>query len=636
MRAVLAIVAAAGVAAPVAAQLANGSFETAGSGSVFADWAEFNTNGMNVVQDMTFPSDGMFHAKVFGTFSDDGMMPPSPTQNDTVLQSSDVAVSQGDIINAQVDWATPSDDKSVGGLAVMTIELRDADGILLETRTEVFLDDNSDADVYNTAQVQFTASPGAATARMVLVYVQLAEDPRGGSVFFDNAQIDVVGFDPLINGSFEVGGPGPLSEYTLFSTGENIPVDAQVLTETIAPRTGMNHLKIFGDFSPFGTSQGLFQDVIGVPGNTYEATTWAYNDSGDAIGGMNQGFLALEFRDSNGSLISEFPVNTLAAGESLDTYTQFTSGPQVAPAGTAIIRYVVGYNQDDNFGGGAVYYDDCALIETPAGRGIAGTDVLNNGGFEPVVGAATFLGWEETGNTAVPPNINAAGDLVNDGSLAAKMFGPFNVDGMDNPIEGVAGLFQSVPAVEGDEWEASVQAAVDFFDLPDVDVQGFMSLLFLDGSGNVLADNSVNTLGGDDFTFDTYVPFSVTAIAPAGTAEAQIFLGLSQPAATFRGGSIFYDTAQLELITPGGPTCVPDITTDGANPGDAGYLVPDGAVTVSDLSTFVELWLASDTAVADITTDGANPGDASYLVPDGFVTVSDLSTFVELWLAGCP
>ncbi|MEM1329594.1 MAG: GC-type dockerin domain-anchored protein [Planctomycetota bacterium] len=85
-----------------------------------------------------------------------------------------------------------------------------------------------------------------------------------------------------------------------------------------------------------------------------------------------------------------------------------------------------------------------------------------------------------------------------------------------------------------------------------------------------------------------------------------------------------------------GPTCVPDITTDGANPGDADYLVPDGAVTVSDLSTFVEQWLAANLSVADITTDGANPGDADYLVPDSAVTVSDLSTFVELWLAGCP
>ncbi|MEM1331388.1 MAG: GC-type dockerin domain-anchored protein [Planctomycetota bacterium] len=85
-----------------------------------------------------------------------------------------------------------------------------------------------------------------------------------------------------------------------------------------------------------------------------------------------------------------------------------------------------------------------------------------------------------------------------------------------------------------------------------------------------------------------------------------------------------------------GLDCPADITTDGANPGDAGYLVPDGSVTVSDLTAFVEQWLANDLAVADITTDGANPGDAGFLVPDGAVTVNDLTVYVELWLAGCP
>ncbi|MEM1331654.1 MAG: GC-type dockerin domain-anchored protein [Planctomycetota bacterium] len=90
------------------------------------------------------------------------------------------------------------------------------------------------------------------------------------------------------------------------------------------------------------------------------------------------------------------------------------------------------------------------------------------------------------------------------------------------------------------------------------------------------------------------------------------------------------------VLTVSSSTCDPDITTDGANPGDPSFLVPDGQVTVSDLTTFVERWLVQDVAVADITTDGANPGDPDFLVPDGQVTVSDLSGFVELWLAGCP
>ncbi|MEM1331322.1 MAG: GC-type dockerin domain-anchored protein [Planctomycetota bacterium] len=74
-----------------------------------------------------------------------------------------------------------------------------------------------------------------------------------------------------------------------------------------------------------------------------------------------------------------------------------------------------------------------------------------------------------------------------------------------------------------------------------------------------------------------------------------------------------------------------DVTSDGANPGDGYHGVPDGLVTVTDLTYFIEAWNAH-ISVADITTLGANPGDGLYMVPDGVVDVTDLSTFVEVWL----
>ncbi|MEM1329175.1 MAG: GC-type dockerin domain-anchored protein [Planctomycetota bacterium] len=105
---------------------------------------------------------------------------------------------------------------------------------------------------------------------------------------------------------------------------------------------------------------------------------------------------------------------------------------------------------------------------------------------------------------------------------------------------------------------------------------------------------------------------------------------------TGSGGDFIVDYGAIEAVGDSPEPCFADITTDGANPGDSVFLVPDGAVTVGDLTTFVEQWIAGDTAIADVTTDGANPGDAGFLVPDGSVTVGDLSAFVEQWLAGCP
>ncbi|MEM1329098.1 MAG: GC-type dockerin domain-anchored protein [Planctomycetota bacterium] len=81
--------------------------------------------------------------------------------------------------------------------------------------------------------------------------------------------------------------------------------------------------------------------------------------------------------------------------------------------------------------------------------------------------------------------------------------------------------------------------------------------------------------------------------------------------------------------------CIPDVSTSGSNPGDAGFGEPDGSVDVSDLTYFVETWIGGGLE-ADLTTSGSNPGDADYGVPDEMVDVSDLTFFVEAWIAGCP
>ncbi|MEM1329414.1 MAG: GC-type dockerin domain-anchored protein [Planctomycetota bacterium] len=77
---------------------------------------------------------------------------------------------------------------------------------------------------------------------------------------------------------------------------------------------------------------------------------------------------------------------------------------------------------------------------------------------------------------------------------------------------------------------------------------------------------------------------------------------------------------------------VSDVTTDGSNPGDTGFGIPDESVTISDLTFFVEQWVANDAFFTDITTDGANPGDPGFLIPDGAVSIVDLTTFVEQWI----
>ncbi|MEM1331473.1 MAG: GC-type dockerin domain-anchored protein [Planctomycetota bacterium] len=140
--------------------------------------------------------------------------------------------------------------------------------------------------------------------------------------------------------------------------------------------------------------------------------------------------------------------------------------------------------------------------------------------------------------------------------------------------------------------------------------------------------------------------------AGVGSAETRTGQAVGQSLWSATGDFIATDaeTRRIELVDLSGDIsgspdeyrvlgsagCIPDVTTDGSNPGDAEFGVPDGSVTTADLTFFVEQWINGAAAIADVTTDGTNPGDAQFGVPDGSVTTADLTFFVEAWVAGCP
>lgn len=80
-------------------------------------------------------------------------------------------------------------------------------------------------------------------------------------------------------------------------------------------------------------------------------------------------------------------------------------------------------------------------------------------------------------------------------------------------------------------------------------------------------------------------------------------------------------------LTMQAQACSPaDITTDGTTNG-----LPDGSVTLSDFSTYLNWWAATDPR-ADVTTNGVcQPGTG-----EGSVSLSDFSCFLALWSQGCP
>ena len=87
------------------------------------------------------------------------------------------------------------------------------------------------------------------------------------------------------------------------------------------------------------------------------------------------------------------------------------------------------------------------------------------------------------------------------------------------------------------------------------------------------------------------------------------------------------------LATPRG-LCGADMTTTGAPAGQLGDGVPDGEITGTDLSFFVNGWLVGD-SIADVTSQNAPLGDPQYGQPDGLITGADIQYYVNMWVSGC-
>lgn len=143
--------------------------------------------------------------------------------------------------------------------------------------------------------------------------------------------------------------------------------------------------------------------------------------------------------------------------------------------------------------------------------------------------------------------------VAQDGFFALKTFGPFhgNVD--------ASGAFQNVAAVPGEEFEGSVWAFTPTGDsIKGQNNYTNITLSFVNSAGAVIGSvnyspgtNEKNTpiFDGRDPNMpqDSWVQYSVNAIAPAGTAYVRTSLFFIQ--LNNQGGAVWFDNASLVKLT---------------------------------------------------------------------------------------
>jgi hypothetical protein len=110
-----------------------------------------------------------------------------------------------------------------------------------------------------------------------------------------------------------------------------------------------------------------------------------------------------------------------------------------------------------------------------------------------------------------------------------------------------AGVYQIVSGSAGLTYDLSVMSGAQNWWWPD----GYMSLIFLDGSSDILGQSNLDVTTGIT-AGDTGLPwqsYNVSATAPTGTTQVKAEFVTDYNTATGGGGTVFFDNAVLSVAT---------------------------------------------------------------------------------------
>ncbi|MBO6740759.1 MAG: hypothetical protein JJ916_12980 [Phycisphaerales bacterium] len=200
-------------------------------------------------------------------------------------------------------------------------------------------------------------------------------------------------------------------------------------------------------------------------------------------------------------------------------------------------------------------------------------NLLDNGSFETSgPGFVAFESWANFGNIF---QADSGEIIAQDGSFTAKMFGATNGAQSDQV------LTQNVPATEGELYTLTTYCQNLSSDSLGEENVILAQLVFRNASGDALETVETDAIDPVSDPLDTWVMAELSAVAPVGTTNVDVFLlhiqlGTDQGFPTQGGGASFWDNVSL---TTGDAPC--------SNPAD---LNGDGELNFFDVSAFLTLY----------------------------------------------
>jgi MYXO-CTERM domain-containing protein len=184
------------------------------------------------------------------------------------------------------------------------------------------------------------------------------------------------------------------------------------------------------------------------------------------------------------------------------------------------------------------------LVLATAGMSFGDTNLLSDPGFEGVDASAGDVPmsnggpWQGWNNWVSPYSGYYTAATAHTGTQAGKTFSGPN-----------AGIYQYVTVTAG----ATYTASAYFEDFSGDPLQGGetddVRMIFWsgpNGTGSALVTDVSSSVVDDTATPDTWIPLSVTAVAPAGTESVQWMAFFNNP--NYAGGSLFVDDASLVAV----------------------------------------------------------------------------------------
>lgn len=339
----------------------------------------------------------------------------------------------------------------------------------------------------------------------------------------------------LTNPGFEAGG-GSFTGWFTFGSGLQLSTPA---TDNIF-RSGSNAAKLYGQFSgcpgaPVFNVGGFGQAFTTITaGNEYELSGSAFVSSADSIPGSDicatNRLIAkvVYFNAVAGG--SELQSNEIVIGSGLTAKDQWIpfSIKSAAPAAARRVECLFLFLQP-GCDAGAAFVDD-VHFQTFAPTVTA--NLLTNPGF-----ATGLTGWTTFGNVFT----EARSFALHTRAGSAKLFSTFVANAP-------SGLFQSVPATPGSQWEMGAWALNTCTEGPVTGTNDNLmveKLVFRDALNAEIGSNEV-VLADNTAPLGTWIEKKFMATAPVGTVAVEAYILFVSP--SLFGGNFWVDDIVLRRL----------------------------------------------------------------------------------------